>query len=359
LSYIAPKDYSTDIAIFEKVKRTMEGDLDLGWMTHIGERASSRPSNSRRGLTLDDINTGGYGPDHLPEIVRHNYSMAPRGAILPPGLPSLGYQVNRKSDVWSDLAPALFEESKSRRWAPAKDVPWSALDGRDRASPREGAMRQISTDLAAIGLVCADVPAYWVWRTNQEFHEIKYLMCAQMFDAARIAEAFRKRALYGSGALGVDCKPLGELLKMLLEADTYPQASLGTNLMLFGWVQALARGLEAVADNAADVFLATRLMQDASRFVAYGTDHIRSLVRARPAMADELAEELGLFENGLVGALGAREVIEPLVLLSGGLEPVAALYREAGREHAARCASAGLGDRKAGPLPRFLELVSG
>jgi hypothetical protein len=359
LSYIAPKDYSTDVAIFEKVKRTMGGDLDLDWMTHIGERASFRPSQPRRGLTLDDINAGAYGPDRLPEIVRHNFSMAPRGAILPPGLPSLGYQVNRKSDVWSDLAPALFEESKSRRWAPARDVPWNALDGRDRHSPREGAMRQLSTDLEAIGLVCADVPAYWVWRTNQEFHEVKYLMCAQMFDAARIAEAFRKRALYGSGALGVDCKPLDELLKMLLEADTYPLASLGMNLMLFGWVQALARGLEAEADNAADAFLATRLMQDATRFVAYGIDHIRSLVRVRPGMAEELSDELDLFENGLVGLLGAREVLEPLVLLSGGLEPVAALYREAAREHAARCEAAGLRKRSAGPLPRFLELISG
>jgi len=359
LAYIAPVDYSTDAAIFEKVKRTMEGDLDLQWMTHIGERASFRPSNPARGFTLDDINAGGYAPDRIPEIVRHNFSMAPRGAILPPGLPSLGYQVNRKSDVWSDLAPALFEEAKSRRWAPARDVPWSALDGRDRSSPREAAMRQLSTNLVEIGLVCSDVPAYWVWRTNQEFHEVKYLMCAQMFDGARIAEAFRKRALYGSGSLGVDCVPLGELLKMLLAADGYPQASLGMNLMLFGWVQALARGLEAAADNAADVFLATRLMQDASRFVAYGTDHIRSLVRARHGMAEQLGEELDLFENGLVGALGAREVIEPLVLLAGGLEPVAALYREAAREHAGRCEAAGLGDRSTGPLPRFLALVSG
>jgi hypothetical protein len=359
VAYISPRDFSTDSAIFEKVKRTMGGDLDLDWMTKIGERASFRPSDPRRGLTLDDINGGGYAPERIPEIVRHNFSMAPRGAILPPGLPSLGYQVNRKSDVWSDLAPQLFEETKSRRWAPARDVPWGALDGRDREDRRELAMRQLSTALSSIGLVCSDVPARWVWRMNQEFHEIKYLLCAQMFDAARMAEAYRKRALYGSGALGVDCRGLDELLKMLLEADSFPQASLGTNLMLFGFVQALARHLEATSDNEADGFLATRLMQDASRCVAYGADHVRSLVAVRPAMIEELNESLDLFENGLVGALGAREMIEPLVLLSGGLAPVASLYRTATREHVARCAAAGLGDRsRRGPLPRFLELVS-
>ena len=137
----------------------MEGNLDLDWMTRVGERASFRPSNPARGLTLDDINGGGYAPDRIPEIVRHNFSMAPRGALLPPGLPSLGYQVNRKSDVWSDLAPALFEEAKTRRWAPARDVPWSALDGRDRSSPREAAMRQLSTDLVAIGLAWIGIGA--------------------------------------------------------------------------------------------------------------------------------------------------------------------------------------------------------
>jgi hypothetical protein len=80
-----------------------------------------RASQPTRGLTLDDINQDpAYGPQSLPEIVRHNFSMAPRGAVLPEGLPSLGYRVNRKSDVWADSAPALFEESKSRRWAPAR-----------------------------------------------------------------------------------------------------------------------------------------------------------------------------------------------------------------------------------------------
>jgi hypothetical protein len=55
---------------------------------------------------------------------------------------------------------------------------------------------------------------------NQEFHEVKYLMCLQMIDAARIAEAFRKRALYGEGSLGVDAW-LGECSDGL-ESGTYP-----------------------------------------------------------------------------------------------------------------------------------------
>lgn len=358
MAYIAPKDYATDPEVAEKIMRLMAGELDLSWMKKISERASFRPSDAERGLTLDDINHGSYGPDRIPEIVRHNFSMAPRGAILPPGLPSLGYQVNRKSDVWSDLAPQLFEEAKSRRWTPARDVPWQALDGRDPGDRRELATRQLSTSLVSIGLVCADVPAYWVWRMNQEFHEVKYLLCVQMFDAARFAEAFRKRALYGAGSLGIDSKPLGELLKMILESDTYPQASVSMNVMLFSFVQALGRHLEFLADNAADAYLGTRLTQDASRFLAYGVDHIRALTHTRPLMVEELGDHLDPLENGLVGALGAREMIEPLILLSGGLESVITLYERATDEYLTRCTGAGLADRRErSPLGGFLKLL--
>ena len=360
MSYISPKDFAADPEILAKIQRTLEGRIELGWMGRIRERIAARPSQPRRGLTLDDINQGSYGPDLLPEVVRHNFSMAPRGAILPAGLPSLGYRVNRKSEIWSDRAASLFEESKSRRWAPAHDVPWAALESSGFGPEASGAMRQLCTELVSIGLVCADLPARWVWLVNQEFHEIKYLLCAQMIDATRLAEAFRKRALFGEGGLGKDSQELGELLKMVFESGTYPCASASMNLLLFSWVQAFGRHLEFLARNAADVFLATRLAQDASRFVAYGVDHLRSLLAVRPAEGESLNGHLDFVENGLVGWLGSRELLEPLVVLSGGIDPVRRMYEQAAREYLERCRAAGLGERAGrSPLPRFLALLRG
>lgn len=360
MAYIAPKDYSQDPALVAKVMRVMSGELDLGWMKSSTGAIVARPSQPGYGLTLDDINQGPYGPDRIPEIVRHNFSMAPRGAILPPGLPSLGYRLNRKSEVWSDLATVLFEEAKSRRWAPAHDVPWDALEASGLDAKQESAMRQLCTGLVSIGLVCADVPARWVWQMNQEFHEVKYLLCVQMIDATRLAEAFRKRALFGSGALGVDSKPLGELLKMIFESGTYPTASASMNLALFGFVQVIGRELAARAKNRADHMLGIRLVQDASRFLAYGLDHVRSLVRARPAEREVLNGHLDALENGVVGWLGARETIEPLVVLAGGLDPVARSYALGAREYFERCEAAGLGARRGrSPLTRFLDLIGG
>lgn len=359
MSYVAPKDYSQDANIVEAAKRRMDGDLDLKWMEIRGEPAAYTPSHARRGLTLDDVNRGAYSDARLPEIVRHNFSMAPRGAILPRGLPSLGYTLNRKSEIWSDQAARLFEEAKSRHWAPAHAVPWAALDDLDPGDRSELARRQLSTLIVSAGLVASDVAARWEWHINQEFHEVKYLLCAQMIDGARIAEAFRKRALYGSGALGIDSPATGELLQMAFESDTYPMASAAMNLLLFSWLQTLGRHLEFLATNEADTFLGAHLAEDASRFLAYGIDHIGSLLRARPGEASALHDHLDLVENGWVGALGAAEVIEPLILLNGGLCPVVRLYRQMAGEYFARCTRAGLENRAArSPIPGFVSILA-
>lgn len=360
MSYIAPKDFSLDPELMEMLARTLSGELKLDWMDSIRERIAATPSDPRRGLTLDDINAGSYGPDRIPEIVRHNFSMAPRGAILPSTLPSLGYRLNRKSEVWADVATVVYEEGKTRHWRPSRDVPWEALDEADLGERESGALRQLATDLVSVGLVATDLPARWEFLMNQEFHEIKYLMCLQMIDAARIAEAFRKRALYGPGHLGRDCPELGDFLKMMIESGTYPCASASMNLLLFSFVQGLGRHWEWASRNAADTFLGTRLAQDASRFLAYGVDHVRSLVGSRPAEAEALNGHLDLMENGLVGALGARETIEPLIVISGGLAPVAGLYARCFEEYLGRCRAAGLGDRRSrSPIPAFLEMLQG
>jgi hypothetical protein len=359
MAYIAPKDFATDPALVQKLMRVMGGELDLSWMRSRDDAIHARPSQDRRGLTLDDINRGVYAPDRIPEIVRHNFSMAPRGAFLPPGLPSLGYKLNRKSEVWADNAAALFEEGKARHWVPAHAVPWSALDESGYDAPQAAAWRQLATELISIGLVTGDVPARWEFQMNQEFHEVKYLLCVQMIDAARTAEAWRKRALYGEGRLGVDGIELGELLKMVADSGTYPCASASQNLLLYSLVMTLGAHLEWAAKNAADAFLGTRLAQDAGRFVAYGVSHVRGVVTARPNEAHAINGHLDLLENGAVGWLGARAHVEPLVVISGGFEPVRAFYERSVREYFERCAAAGLGDRRArSPLTKLLSFLA-
>ena len=146
----------------------------------------------------------------------------------------------------------------------------------------------------------------------------------------------------------------------MAELHVYTQASAGLNLHLASLLQSFARHLEWATDNAADAMIWTRVAQDASRFLSYGVDHLRTLLRTRPGEAEELNQHLDLLDNGLVGALGATEVIEPLIVLSGGAQPVAQLYETMAAELFSRCESAGLGPRRArSPLCDFLKLLPG
>src|SRR4029453_10244937 len=203
MAYYAEKDFFDDDRLVELVTSILAGNLTLEWFDVDTARLQARPADPARGLTYQDCNLGPYGYDAIPELLRNRNSMASRGSVLVPKLPDLGYTVNRKSDVWSDDVCRLYEEAKSRRWAPAVDVPWPEL----RATPdplREAAVPQLCTLLVEgeVALCAAEAPAGWVFVINQEFLELKSFLCVQMFDEARHVEACRKRALVSGHGLG-------------------------------------------------------------------------------------------------------------------------------------------------------------
>src|SRR5439155_602135 len=85
-----------------------------------------------------------------------------------------------------------------------------------------------------------------------EFLELKSFLCAQMIDEARHVEACRKRALASGQGLGRASVSAEQALKELLTAETYPEASLGANLLLGSFVLAMYRALAAVSTTRAD-----------------------------------------------------------------------------------------------------------
>jgi hypothetical protein len=355
MAFYAQKDFFDDPALIELVTSVMAGNLTLGWYDADAGRARAVPADPARGLTYADCNLGRYGYDDIPELVRNRNSMAARGSVLVPDLPDIGYTVNRKSDVWAPCVPALYEEAKARRWAPAVDVPWTEL-GANRDPVRETAMAQLCTLLEEIALVAMEAPGRWVFWINQEFLELKSLLCAQMFDEARHVEACRKRALAGGRGLGRASVTAEHALKEILCAETYPEASLGANLLLGSFVLAMYRALAALATTRADRLLATLSMQDVARSVAYGTGQVEYHLAHQPARADALGEYLDRTEHTVLGIVGAAEFLEPLVLLAGGGDGAAAVERgtrfarrwlaAAREDYFARCARAGLGDRR-------------
>lgn len=366
MAYYAPQELMNRPDLVARVVAILSGHLQLDWMKVATERVKCTPSHPDRGLVYDDTNVGSYGWDAIPEKIRHNFSMAPRGAFQPPGLPNLGYDINRKSEVWSDNAPALYEEAKSRHWIPSREVPWAALEQLGHGEDVERALAQLYTDLTSMAIVLQDVPSKWVWRINHELVELKSWMCAQMFDAAQLADAFRKRAIAGGTGLGHDHAALGELLKGVLDSGTYPTASIAAHLVLGGTMQVLLRHLGSVSTNAADQAISCFAVQDVSRIIAYGTGHLRYLLGVRPHEKTALADHLTEVEGLLIGLLGDPLLFSALAVVTGGgregapaaTAQVVRLYRLLSDEHLARCRAVGL-ERAAGksPLEAFLREI--
>ncbi len=127
MAFYADKDYSQDQEALEAMNQVMAGNLGLHWYNANTEKIKGKPSDPHRGLTYQDLDIGSYGYTDIPEYVRTSQSMVARGSDKSGKLPDMGYVVNRKSDVWSDNVTELYEEVKSRRWAPATDIPWGTL----------------------------------------------------------------------------------------------------------------------------------------------------------------------------------------------------------------------------------------
>ena len=361
MAYYARDDFFNNPEILERSVEILKGNLKLDWMGLDIEKVKCRPSDARRGLTFDDTNVGSYGWDQIPEKIRHNYSMAPRGSVQPPGLPHLGYDINRKSEVWADNAPALYEESKARHWIPTREVPWDAVEQVAHSGELERGLAQLYTDLTSMATALGDIPSKWVWHINQELLELKMLQCAQMFAAAQLVDLFRKRAIAGGTGLGRDHAPLGELLKCVLDSGNFPCASASAHILLAGIMQILLRHIGACSANAADQTISCFGVQDVSRPLAYGVQHMQYLLNERPHEAASLTGHVDEVENALVGYLASPMLFSALALVTAGsrekaadaVPQVTALYRRFTDENQERRDAAGIGSDSS-PLQAFV-----
>lgn len=369
MAFYADKDYTVDETVLEAANQVMAGNLTLHWYDAKTEKVKGKPSDPRRGLTYQDLDLGSYGYTDIPENVRTSQSMVARGSEKWGVLPDMGYVVNRKSDVWADNVTELYEEDKSRRWTPAVDVPWSLLEKNPLHPPLEAACAQLYTFLQECSLVSMDFASRWVPLINQDFIEQKSWLCAQMFNWARLNEAFRKRALYGGGGLGRASASGEQGLKEWLWADSYPKGSLSINLSLGGIVLAICRHVAAFAPSKTDRAVMGYAMQDTARQTAYGSGQLRYFLKHRPAELSAMQEYVAESEHVMLAILGSPELLEPLIIISGGgLEKhqvnagrvaAAKFMRLVSHEYLERLEAAGLtGSRKHSRIARVVDQIA-
>lgn len=287
--------------------------LSLGWMqapTEWGVRVKP----GKKGLTLGALNVGTYG--EIPDRWPHRTEL-PRGAHPIAGVPGMGYTIYDKAELWADNAADLYEEGIARRWRPATEVPWGSIDVLPEETERS--MGQLCTYFCEKALLAGDVVGKWLPHMSYGYHEVKCFLATAEMDVARHFEAFRKRALYNGGGMGMQSP--GLFHRTILDARSWTEASLLLHVVSDSFLLGLYQAGESFAHNAAEKLIFRRAAEDISRHVAYGLAHARFMLQQHPERRAEVHRYLNKGEMMMVQEddhdSPRREAL--LILLGGGL----------------------------------------
>ena len=345
--------------------------LKLDWIDQRGEWGVKASVDGQKGLTLADVQTGGYGDAPAQS---DNQTGKPRGAASRPNAYRIGgYQVRTKSDIWLVNAAMLYEEALQRQWSSATDVPWHTI--RPLPDDIERAQCQLATFLTEVEFVAADVPGRWVASTSPDYFEPRMFLISQIMDESRHLDVFRKRALANGGGLmqRPDVTTSGVVGSIDLSRD-FTEMSSRLHISGEGAVLSIFRMGELMAYNEAEKRIYRLAAQDESRHVAFGVMHMRYLAETEPERKEEVHEYLDEGERALVAGNqnpAARDTAqsEALAILLGGGEKkfdegyrkLLAIRKRQAKEYVQRIRSAGFGERfeNGRALPELMEYVRG
>ncbi len=282
-----------------------------------------------KGLTLDSLNVGIYGeiPSHWPDQSRN-----PRGAIPAKSPMPLGYLVVDKDALWSPMAAELYEEAVQRRWSPATDVPWDSLS--PLPDDVERAICQLCTEFMHYSSVEMEVLTSWLPKLSYGYHEVKQFLATASLDAGRRYEAFRKRALYNGGGLGLESK--GQINRFLLESTGgWSETAAGYSLIRGLFFLTTCEYLLQHSYNSAERTIYENVVQDVARLVSYCFDHLKYAFAANPLKKLSIEDML---TTGVI--MLARDLKDPVL-----------------RESLAIVFAGGVSDAQKLGFPKYFDLV--
>jgi len=322
MSYYGSTDYLASPDFVLRMKDIRKGNLDLGWMKAGTEQVKVNAESSRRGLTFLDCNCGSYGYDALPETPRGPRGAAPRGARYEVDAQAdLSPELNRKSDVWAYKVASFYEEAMSRQWDATTYIPWADLAKYERPQEVEIAFAQLCTFFTEVEMIATDLPAKWMWRMNNQFHEVKHFIASQAIDEARHAEVFRKRVLAGGVGMMQALPQAEHSLKAILDGDSYSEASAFMHLLAEGNVLTMFRFSEYISPTPVDKRIFQLVMQDEARHVSYGMQHLKWIIDHTPERKEQLHLALDEGETFSISQFDSA-LFEAMIVLAGkGTKP--------------------------------------
>jgi hypothetical protein len=323
-----------------------EASSDLSWLSH-GTEWGVRARPGKRGLTLEEINIGGYG--EMPDSVSGR-SYLPRGAAPRPDAPRIPYGVRDKADVWAENCAFLYEEAVQRQWSSATDIPWHEL--KPLPDDIERAVCQFCTYLTEVEFIAGDVPGKWVPQIPAEYMEAKLFLSSQIMDEARHTDVFRKRALANGGGLMRETGAAG--LRNIADAIDFTEMSAIMHVLSEGFVQSLFRCGEWLAQNDVEKRIFRMCGQDESRHLAFGVMHLKYMLEKEPGRREEIHSYLDKAEGMMFTEIQDPSLFESIAILLGGgrdkidvgYEKFLAVRKKQVNEYMHRLEVAGLRDRR-------------
>ena len=336
--------------------------LNLDWLNLDTEQGIS-VEPSRKGLTLEGINTLSYAADDLAQA-EHPRRFSIRGAAADPRSPGHARQYGSKTDVWSESAMMLYEEALQRQWSSARDIPWETVE--PLSDDLEMSMATLCTFLTQVEFIAGDLPGRFMEQIPAEYFEAQLFLGSQIMDEARHLEVFRKRALMNGG--GMSESGFGAV--NLLSVDDFTEMTALLHLFGEGFVQTLFRMGELIAQNEAEKRIFRLAAQDESRHLAFGVTHLKYVMETEPWRAEELHSYLDVQEAGFAsnqqGSLATNPLTgEALAILAGGgvehmddgYKMVMLMRKKQFNEYVHRLDVIGLGDRRERMSPEVLKLL--
>jgi hypothetical protein len=266
--------------------------LDLAWM-NVPTQWGTRAKPTKKGLTIEAINVGKYG--EVPDTWEFQTEM-PRGAVPILGVEGMGYSVYQKQELWSDNAGDLYEEAIQRRWRPATDIPWDTLE--PLPDDVERAICQICTHFSEKAQLEADVLSGWEPELSYGYHEVKLYLATTIFEGARHAEVFRKRALSNGGGLGLQSPGWG--FRSITDARNFTELITIQMVLHDSFTLAQYEFCERYARNAAESLIYRLAMQDKARHIAYGIAHLKYVMLHKAERREEVDRYLEKGESMLL-----------------------------------------------------------
>jgi hypothetical protein len=256
-------------------------------------------------------------PDRVAERPPAKWSLAARGALVEQGAPSLvGADLDRREEVWTELAPKLYAQAAAGQWDPATAVDWTRPELPDEV---EDAVVQVMTYLVENEQAALVVPARFVGRVHPHFREVMQFLATQLADEARHVEVFTRRARLCGRHLGFSGAGGRASLQTLLDEPEWPVAAFLLSVLGEGTFLSLLSFLEHHAPDPVTARIAHLSLQDEARHVAFAMGHLGEHLRSDPGLRPRLVSAVRRRHDVLATTAGLSEAVhDALVILAAG-----------------------------------------